>query len=162
MPGSAESPSGFPSALGASSPSARPVSSKSLVPMKRIEEGIRESLAEMLQAHLGICPGTPRHQAPGDALAPKANEVQAPVSALHPSHPPKRIPIEAQGGPWKQTGSSWVCGQRAPHTSWPVRTLDSGPGLPGAAGGKRGQSRAPLCAARQRDALDTGSQALGD
>lgn len=85
MPGSSKSPLGLPSALGGSSPSARAVSSKSLVPMKRIEEGIREGLVEMLQAHLSICAGTrgTRRPAPHGPPKPTKSKPQSQLSIPH-------------------------------------------------------------------------------
>lgn len=153
----------FPSALGGSSPPAHPVRSKSGCSSGKLRKVSRRawprcSSRTWVSVREPAAPG-----ARGAALAPKAKEVQAPVSALHPSHPPEQMPNKSQRCPGNWTRSSWIYGQHIPRAYGPVRTLDSGTGPSRAAEGKEAGPQGPGGSGlRSSGTRPAGSQASGD
>lgn len=53
-------------------PACAPCALQERVLVRRIEEGIPEGLAKMLQSHLGICAGTRSTRRPGRRIGPKS------------------------------------------------------------------------------------------
>lgn len=145
-------------------PACAPCAFKSGVPVKRIEEGIPEGLAKMLQSHQSICTGTSGTRRPVPHWPQKPTKSkphsQLSIPRFRRSRFPSR-PRDVLG-----TGQAHP-GLRAAHS--PLLLASQNPGqrhrtLQGC-GGKRDRSRRPFfwgSVLRSNGTRPAGTQALGD